>query len=418
MTDLPNDIKSLKALIKQLLEKNAQLQAENAKMRYRLGLDSHNSHKPPSSDRPKKKTTQPGLPKHKNKKTGGQPRHKGNTHKRVASPNQDKAHLPQQSACYGQTNNTDDAHEKLQSRQINDLPEPKKKNTEQRLAQDKYYEHEQPNSYPPEETATVQYSPGERALVVKPTAKHKTYAECYPERKRKACPSIPIEQNSRMLEELHDHDPNSATEKNALKRADTLTEPDKAQNNAQQNKAKQTHIKETEERIADKIHNLHNITTETQTHLNNHEKRGAETTEMKAPTGTAEHNAWQPYLNHTQTRHALCGAHLLRQLQSQKENGALWAEDKHGLLLAQYNIPRPLADAKQIHPHYRLKLDQTDEEPSKRGKPKQPKGRNLLNRLRTHETGILAFALAPGIPFTNNQTERDLRPAKVKQNLC
>lgn len=60
MTDLPDNIESLKALIKQLLEKNAQLEAENAELRRRLGLDSHNSHKPSSGDGLKKKTTLPG----------------------------------------------------------------------------------------------------------------------------------------------------------------------------------------------------------------------------------------------------------------------------------------------------------------------------------------------------------------------
>ena len=37
MTELPNDIDSLKALIEQLLKANAQLQAENAEWRCRLG---------------------------------------------------------------------------------------------------------------------------------------------------------------------------------------------------------------------------------------------------------------------------------------------------------------------------------------------------------------------------------------------
>ena len=43
MTDLPNDIESLKALIKRLLEENAQLKAENAELRRRLGMDSNNT---------------------------------------------------------------------------------------------------------------------------------------------------------------------------------------------------------------------------------------------------------------------------------------------------------------------------------------------------------------------------------------
>ncbi|MCB1821637.1 MAG: transposase, partial [Candidatus Competibacteraceae bacterium] len=47
------------------------------------------------------------------------------------------------------------------------------------------------------------------------------------------------------------------------------------------------------------------------------------------------------------------------------------------------------------------------------GNPSPP-GYNHLDRLRTHQDGVLAFALDAGVPFTNNQLERDLRPAKVK----
>jgi hypothetical protein len=46
---------------------------------------------------------------------------------------------------------------------------------------------------------------------------------------------------------------------------------------------------------------------------------------------------------------------------------------------------------------------------------KQSKGRNLLDRLRKHEDGVLAFACEPFIPSTNNPAERDIRSAKVKQ---
>ena len=34
-----------------------------------------------------------------------------------------------------------------------------------------------------------------------------------------------------------------------------------------------------------------------------------------------------------------------------------------------------------------------------------------------HEEAVLAFAFESGVPFTNNQAERDLRTAKVKQKI-
>ena len=51
------------------------------------------------------------------------------------------------------------------------------------------------------------------------------------------------------------------------------------------------------------------------------------------------------------------------------------------------------------------------------GKPKRSKGRNLFKRLQRCEDGVLGFAFEANTPFTNHQTERDLRPAKVKQKV-
>jgi transposase len=203
MTDLPNDIEALKALIQQLLEKNAQLEAENAELRRRLGLDSNNSHKPPSSNGLKKKTTQPGLPKNKNSTNGGQAGHKGNTLKRVVEPDWVKVHLPQQCQCCGRPFSADEAHEITQSRQVFDLPEPKLEVTEHRLAQVKCCGHIQQGEYPPEVTASVQYGPGVRALVTKLSVDHK----------------MPLEQISQLFEDLYGYDLNSATVEDALERA-------------------------------------------------------------------------------------------------------------------------------------------------------------------------------------------------------
>lgn len=53
----------------------------------------------------------------------------------------------------------------------------------------------------------------------------------------------------------------------------------------------------------------------------------------------------------------------------------------------------------------------------RKGRAKQSKGRNLLDRLVAHESAVLAFAFEAGVPFTNNEAECALRPAKIKQKV-
>ena len=56
-------------------------------------------------------------------------------------------------------------------------------------------------------------------------------------------------------------------------------------------------------------------------------------------------------------------------------------------------------------------------EKNKKGREKNSFGRNLLNRLKKYQAGILEYAFRLEVPFTNNQAERDLRNVKVKQKI-
>ena len=84
----------LLALVAALQAENASLKARLAELERRLGLNSSNSGKPPSSDGLKKPARVTSLRDRSGKKPGGQKGHKGETLRQVADPDVVIDHYP------------------------------------------------------------------------------------------------------------------------------------------------------------------------------------------------------------------------------------------------------------------------------------------------------------------------------------
>ncbi len=397
-----------------LQAEHARLQAENAELRRRLGLNSENSHKPPSSDGYRKKRVQSALPKGEKRPRGGQPGHTGKTLRQVEQPDRVQVHLPEQCAVCGREIAADEVHEVISRRQVFDLPEPKLEVTEHRLGQIECCGQKQLGEYPADVRSNVQYGPGVRALVTMLSVDHK----------------MPLEQISSLFSDLYGYDLNSETVERALEERYELAATLEAATREQLERSRVVHYDETGLRVEGKLQWLHTACNAHYTHLFVHERRGEEAMRsassiLPAFTGWAIHDHLAAYYKFTEAKHAACNAHILRELQGLIENGSQWAGEMHAFLLELYGQARPLQGkaARQARRRYRQILQRADkEEPPPapkvgRGPPKSTPGRNLLRRLTKHEEAVLAFALVEGVPFTNNQAERDLRPAKVKQKV-
>lgn len=144
--------------------------------------------------------------------------------------------------------------------------------------------------------------------------------------------------------------------------------------------------------------------------------------------GTLVHDALAVYDAYPAT-HALCGAHLLRELTAVAETHpqARWPEQAARALLDLNTAARAARDqhlsvipdeqkAPLMHLSGQAVLVGLAQHPRAPGR-KQTKARNLLERLRDRQDQILRFADDLAVPFTNNGSERDLRPVKTQLKI-
>ena len=417
---LPPEVEELIGSLKREI---AALRAENAELRRRLGLDSSNSSKPPSSDGLKKKPRVLGsLRTRSGKPSGGQKGHRGDTLRQVANPDRVVEHAATlcRHCCAGLDAGTVVGAEK---RQVFDLPERRIEVTEYRAAI-----HCCPNcrgetraAFPEGVISPAQY--GER---FKAAAIYLNIQQLIPE-----------DRTAQALSDLFGAPlicPASLVAWVAKKAQDL--EQVYARIGERVAEAKVRHLDETGYRIAGKLQWLHTTSSLIFTFYRAGEKRGAIPQDLQG--GVVVHDHFLPYRRLEAVDHAFCNAHILRELQSLIEfDKEPWAELMRDVLLDANAVVSKARDAgaRALTPEtiaafverywaavrlglaFHRQLPKLEKNANSRGRAKQRPGHNLLERLKTFKTQTLRFLYDFDVPFTNNLAEQDLRMMKVKMKI-
>lgn len=398
--------------VEHLRAENAALKEKVKELESRLNQNSKNSHLPPSRDRHKIKAA---FRKGKSKKSGGQPGHKGNTLDKVDFVDEIEVIVPTTCICGKHLKNM--AYEIVETRQVFDFPEIEIYTKEYQLAQGQCPKcHRMIKGHFPENvSAPTQYGAKMKALCVLLNIDYK----------------IPLRKISNLLFDLIGKRINESTilqmNQMSYHRLAAIEEDIKNQ----LSKSKVVHADETGVAAGNNLQWMHVVSNERLTYQYVHEKRGYEALMDKASIltnykGTIIHDCWASYFKLEMAKHGICGAHLLRELESLKEKNSKWAKKFHEFLMYLYKSSHSKIKMEKksiIRKYDRLIRQGIREEPppirtAERGREKRSKGLNLLNRLMEHKTSVLAFAFDKNVPFTNNQAERDLRHCKTKLKIA
>lgn len=395
------------------------------KLEDQLAKNSGNSGKPPSSDGLGKKPK--SLREKSNKKSGGQHGHAGSTLKAVEKPDYVEKHeVKRCEHCDADLEAV--KAKRFEKRQVFDVPPSEVEVTEHVAEVKECPECHQTTSggFPLGISQPVQYGPRIKAQMVYFNQQH----------------HIPLERTAEIIEDLYGQTVSEGTIVEACKQMSERVEPViKAIKAEFQTTTETAHFDETGGRVNGKLWWFHVVCTALLTFYAIDRKRGSKAFDtigiFPVFKGTAVHDAYCSYFQYADITNALCNAHHLRDLIFIEEQyHQVWASDMKNLLLEIKKLveasppeqgsllPDQIAvfearyDAIVQAGLLENPLPQPDPTlPKKRGKPKQHPAKNLVDHFKLRKSETLRFMRDFGVPFDNNQAERDLRMVKLKQKV-
>jgi len=420
---LRETVETLTHRIEFLEAENKDLRLEVKDLRGKLAKNSKNSSKPPSSDGLKKPQPK-SLRKPSGKKPGGQPGHAGTRLEMVEQPDHIVSHRVEECRQCGCSLESVDAVDHRR-RQVVDIPPIALEVTEHRaeITCCPGCGCRNEATFPAEVKTSVQYGSRIKSLLV--------YLNQYQ--------LLPYERTCQLAEDLLAHTISQGTLSNWIAECYRNLESTEEQIRQAILSSEVVHFDETGIRQQGKLHWLHTASTKRLTFYGLHARRGKEAMDelgiLPNYAGCAVHDHWKSYFKYS-CDHSLCNAHHLRELTylaEQEQQG--WATSMIELLLeaketceatSENCLTEDSAELASIRVRYdavtakglaqNLPPPETSKK-KKRGRRKQSKAKNLLDRLRDFKTETLAFLTHPLIPFDNNQGERDIRMAKLKQKI-
>ena len=452
-TDSEPRLAQLEAANARLQAENAQFQAENAQLRAantrlqagqeeltrqlqalqeqvqelqrRLGLDSSNSGKPPSSDGPAKppaaRRTR-SQRRQSGKRSGGQPGHTGTTLSQTDTPDRTQAHWPADCSRCGEALSAADGEGEPQRRQVYDLPAPVPEVTEHQAWGCRCQQCGQLTraAFPAGVTAPVQYGPRIAATAVYLQNAH----------------FLPEDRLAEIFRDLFGVALCAATLAGMSRKAarswrswaervrDLLVSCPGVK-----------HLDETGFRIAGRGQWLHVLSTAKLTYYRTSRQRGGVLAGLR---GILVQDHWASYFTVGGVLHAMCNIHHLRELEAlAKIDGEDWARRMQQLLrrakrvvdsARERGVALPRSLLEKIEGRYDELVREAlayhegleplrPAQPGRRGRKKRRPGHNLALRLRQRRASVLRFLQDERVPFTNNQAEQDLRMMKLRMKI-